>query len=388
MLLEDRPYTFLCLILPDLAMGTPRPVPSISLLRSLAHAVQPLSHAPPNAALPLCCTRRSLSSTTLRRDDAAKPTPTPPSAPKAHEPKTPEWRHQRYRDGELIPKPLSRPLGLPHAPQAGENTGRDMRSWSEKRADYASYEKHIQRRRGLMEDMLERNYYRDIGNLGKVHKGKSILAPATPFRAQLALYFPNLTGIPLDKSAGMFSGKDVDTTPALAGKVTVLSMINTEWANEQVASFVSKTENTILHAMLDEYAPAKDVVQFATINVEENPLKEWMIRLFWGRLRKQMPKEQWPLYWLNRRGLSNEIRDALGMWNSKVGYVFLLDGKCRVRWAGNGIARDEEKKSLQVCVKRLVDEASGTAKVVLRKEPKAAGDVQSQMSPDRNVTHA
>lgn len=63
--------------------------------------------------------------------------------------RTPELKHQRYKDGELVPKPLSKPLGLLYPPKPGENTGRDTRSWQERRDDFASYEKHLERRKQM-----------------------------------------------------------------------------------------------------------------------------------------------------------------------------------------------------------------------------------------------
>lgn len=223
-----------------------------------------------------------------------------------------------------------------------------------------------------MVDLLERNYFRDIGNLGKVHKGKSIIAPSTPFRASLALYFPNLQGqclaVPFPRSEYR------DTTPALRGHVTVVSVVSAEWAADQARSFTSPKENPGLHEFLRSYEPARGLARFATVNVEETWLKAWMVRLCWWNLRKVVPREQWETYYLNRRGFSEELRDALGMWNSKVGYVFLVDGQCRIRWAGNGHAWEQEKKSLVACVRRLVDEARGVQRMrVRREEPRTTG---------------
>jgi len=50
------------------------------------------------------------------------------------------------------------------------------------------------------------------------------------------------------------------------------------------------------------------------------------------------------------------MREALGVGNSKVGYVYLVDSQCRVRWAGSGRADGGERKSLVRGVGRLVEE--------------------------------
>lgn len=43
------------------------------------------------------------------------------------------------------------------------------------------------------------------------------------------------------------------------------------------------------------------------------------------------------------------VRDALGMTNSRVGYVFLIDENLKIRWGGCADATDEEVRSLENC---------------------------------------
>ena len=44
------------------------------------------------------------------------------------------------------------------------------------------------------------------------------------------------------------------------------------------------------------------------------------------------------------------------MMNDKVGYVFLVDEKCRIRWSACADAWPEEKDALLRGLKRLIDE--------------------------------
>ncbi len=53
------------------------------------------------------------------------------------------------RTEEFTPTPLSRPIGMPRPPRAGENTGVDNRTLSERRADLVDYGKHLRRRQEL-----------------------------------------------------------------------------------------------------------------------------------------------------------------------------------------------------------------------------------------------
>ena len=59
-------------------------------------------------------------------------------------PKAPESKEK-----ENVPKPLSRPLGLPAPPRPGQNDGLDKRTWRERRDDFLNYDKHLERRRNL-----------------------------------------------------------------------------------------------------------------------------------------------------------------------------------------------------------------------------------------------
>jgi mitochondrial ATPase complex subunit ATP10 len=191
-------------------------------------------------------------------------------------------------------------------------------------------------------------YFREWSNM-RFHKGKSFLAPPRLFKADKALYFPNLHGQTLTKRKELS-----DTTPVLEGNVSVVSVFSSAWAEGQVATFVAEKSNPELNKIVKE---SKGLAQMVHINVEENALKAMLIKLFMPSLRKRMGEANWGRYFVVRRGLTDEIREAIGLLNSKVGYVYLLDGKCRIRWAGSGICEGDEKDGLVKGLRRLVEEA-------------------------------
>jgi len=91
-----------------------------------------------------------------------------------------------------------------------------------------------------------------------------------------------------------------------------------------------------------------------------------------NNLRKQRAAENWGRYFLVRSGLTEEMRDAMGLLNSKVGYTYLLDGECRIRWAGSGPAEGKEKEGLVKSVRRLIEEAKAKRKEKVALPPKPA----------------
>lgn len=183
----------------------------------------------------------------------------------------------------------------------------------------------------------------------RFHKGKSFLAPPRLFKSDRALYFPNMHGQTLIKDKVLR-----DTTPTLEDRVSIVSIFSSAWAEGQAASFVSKKNNPELHEVVEQSGGLAQLVQ---INLEENALKAMLIKLFKPSLRRTLHQVDWGRYFIIRRGITDEIKDAIGLLNSKVGYTYLLDGKCRIRWAGSGICEGDEKEGLVKGTRRLIEEA-------------------------------
>lgn len=169
------------------------------------------------------------------------------------------------------------------------------------------------------------------------------------FKSERALYFPNLYGQTLLKT-----NKFQDTTPLLENKVSIVSIYSNQWAENQANSLVAQKNNPDLHDTVNENT---DVAQFVKVNRETHGLKAWIIRRFLGGLRKQVGEENWGRYFLVTRDLERDINDAIGFLNNKVGYTYLVDGECKIRWACSGQANAEEKAGIVKGVKLLIREA-------------------------------
>jgi ATPase complex subunit ATP10 len=211
-------------------------------------------------------------------------------------------------------------------------------------------------------------------------KGKSFLAPPRIFKAERALYFPNLQGQTLLKEK-----KIRDTTPLFEDKISIISVFNTQWAENQANTFVSEKNNPGLHEVVRS---SGGVAQMVQINHEENWMKAMIVKFFMYNLRKQRAAENWGRYFLVRKGFTEEMRDAIGLLNSKVGYTYLLDGECRIRWAGSGEAELEEKEGLIKSVRRLIEEAKTNRKERVTLPQKPAIEAAKPVSYPKAVASA
>ncbi|RMX79650.1 hypothetical protein D0868_16283, partial [Hortaea werneckii] len=272
-------------------------------------------------------------------------------------PSGPDLRKKRDDDEDFTPYPLSRPIGMPNPPHPGENIGLDTRGWREKRDDFHNFEKHLERR-ARMTKQIAKPYFRDWSNM-RFHKGKVFVANERLFRGEHALFFPNFYGRTLEKRAERlqsgdgYGGLGRDTCEAMAGKVSVVSLGGNEWADRQVATWTK--ENPELEAVLKENG---DVAQRVWISYEENWAKWHILNLFGaGNLRKGLSLEEQRRFFLVRRGLSEIMKEAIGLLNDKGGYVYLVDQECRIRWAGSAEAEDREKEWMVRGLKRLCQEA-------------------------------
>lgn len=210
-----------------------------------------------------------------------------------------------------------------------------------------------------MTKQIAKPYFRDWSNL-RFHKGKIFKSNERLFRSDASLWFPNFYGKTLRKDEPVGDKKDGyrglgrDTCEVMDRKVSIVSIVSSTWAQGQVDSFISKEQNPELHQVLKEHS---DVAQQVWINHENNTLKWWLLQMFRGNLRRQRTKQEHRRYFMVRRGVDEMMKEAIGLLNDKVGFVYLVDTDCKIRWAGSAEAEPSERESMVKGLRRLIQEA-------------------------------
>lgn len=133
------------------------------------------------------------------------------------------------------------------------------------------------------------------------------------------------------------------------------------WAHRQTETFLPGGMNS-------DAEKTREGWQRVEINIEETLLRAFLLKMSRGGLRKTIAEEAWGRYFVVNKGLlpggrwkvpadfAGGVREALGISNAKVGYVYLVDWECRIRWAGSGNASAGEVEALAKGVTKLVED--------------------------------
>jgi len=174
---------------------------------------------------------------------------------------------------------------------------------------------------------------------------------------------------------------DKDTTDVLQGRVSIVLVYSGQWAQRQTDSFLSEAQNPELVRLLKA---EPRLIQKVEINVEETRGRAALVWMFAHGLRNVRMREDWRRYFVVRRGLTEDVKMEMGFVNGKVGYVYLVDWHCRIRWAGSGEAERGEKEGMVANARRLLDafmKEGGTDKARHYVESRPQGQAEKVLAP-------
>ncbi|WVO15910.1 hypothetical protein L204_103575 [Cryptococcus depauperatus] len=227
-------------------------------------------------------------------------------------------------ENNVIP-PLPRPLGIPYPPTSAAKT------WTQRKAEMLDDDRAKVKRKALLNE-AKQGYFHDYNRARARDGGKLWLAPDVLIREDKANYFPNI-------SAKSLLSTPLNTCDVFPSKTTLVTIISTRLSEEHVESMV--------RGVL-EYAEGHFGFQHLTINHQPNMLKSLLISLSISSLKRTVPSNLWGSYLLASGSWSQiDVLEPLGLQNSLIGYVFLVDGNGKVRWAGCGEATGHEAEHLR-----------------------------------------
>ncbi|EGG06757.1 uncharacterized protein MELLADRAFT_48252 [Melampsora larici-populina 98AG31] len=237
-------------------------------------------------------------------------------------------------DATKLPPYLPRPLGVEEVPSTAPATK------EEKLAKLVDEESRLRERKHIISE-VSKGYYHDWATLR--HNGNKLwTAPPSLIREERSLYFPDIKGIAISNK------QMAHTTDLFDDKVTLLAVESTRMSEEHTRSFY--TEPTRMLAGEPDF-------QLVRLNVQENPLKSWLVSLFINNLKRNVPAHQQSRYLLSNQNLEY-FREPLGMANKLLGYVYLVDWDKKIRWAGCGFANAEEMRGLFTSSRALLKRIS------------------------------
>jgi ATPase complex subunit ATP10 len=254
----------------------------------------------------------------------------------------------RFLGKDFVAQPLGAPIGVKRPPLPQDDPIAEQEAML--RLQSGGLKGRLDRNTSIRQDLLkdmDRSHVRDYKNITKAPLGgKFYLANKALYKSNLSLYWPNLLGKNL-------AGEQSSTTGLLTGMISVVCLFQRQWAFDQTTTFVGSKDNPELDELLSQNS---DVAQKIEINMEHVSAVGVFGWLFQWQLRRQRTKQEQENY-LVLSGFPQLQREALGIMNNSLGYVFLVDQDCKIRWSGCAQAIDEERQTLLQGANTLINRA-------------------------------
>ncbi|KAF9332404.1 hypothetical protein BG006_004720 [Podila minutissima] len=202
--------------------------------------------------------------------------------------------------------------------------------------DWTDEKRNLEKRKELLDD-FQSGYFSEFSEVNRTG-AKLWKATTSMVNADKALYMPNIVGTSLKTS------EPIELVDVLRGKISLLAISGTRFGEEQI--------ETYMKPFLTRWPAGSSKVQVVELNIQENPLKAGLVRMMVPFVKKTIPEERHTNYILHYKSIKH-LKEPLSMQNSYLGYVFLVDGNCKIRWGAHGPATEIEVKTLLDSVQRL-----------------------------------
>ncbi|KAG0088728.1 Mitochondrial ATPase complex subunit atp10 [Podila epicladia] len=202
--------------------------------------------------------------------------------------------------------------------------------------DWTDEKRNLEKRKELLDD-FQSGYFSEFSEINRTG-AKLWKATTSMVNADKALYMPNIVGTSLKTS------EPIELVDVLRGKISLLAISGTRFGEEQI--------ETYMRPFLSRWPAGSSKVQMVELNIQENPLKAGLVRMMVPFVKKTIPEERHANYILHYKSIKH-LKEPLSMQNSYLGYVFLVDGNCKIRWGAHGPATETEVKTLLDIIQRL-----------------------------------
>lgn len=242
------------------------------------------------------------------------------------------------------PHVIERPLGL-DAPQLLNSSSRAVGSW-----DFFSAEARERRQLQLDHDIKHSPFY-DSKSFNNTN-GKIFTPPVSYFKADKAKYFPDFIGQTLTTKNQRFGD-------LLKGKVSIVRIYSTMSGEKCANTFFSVDGKDYLTKDHDAFTATHPHSQIIDLNLPQNWLKGFMVKLSQSNLKKLIPQQRHSRYFIvPNQVFPYDVKQKLYFDNTCSGYVFLLDQQGRIRWLTSGYANEKELALMWKCVRGLEREVA------------------------------
>ena len=144
---------------------------------------------------------------------------------------------------------------------------------------------------------------------------------------------------------------------------TLVTLCYRDFGNQMLPAWIRPFKEALCHPT----SPRRNRVEVVQISIQEGLALRLLGGLMKSSFRKAVPEEDYErtlLYF----GTDQSFKDVLRCHNTCAGYVFLLDGIGRVRWAGSGRPTDEEMDNLIGAAKVLTPVSTSSGSKTKKKQ--------------------